>query len=211
MARRTMKIALGMTLTGPEMRSLRVDCDVVDEISSTLFGWWCQVLQRVPHHFESYPDISWDFTAADITGLDLVVYFVRSPAASIISGLGYTTSQAKNKGGATNWSTPWDRNGVISEVYIDGNFPAGRLAVCAFHELMHNKLQKDDGMHTIAGIGLGSSPSSECTRITPVDIQLMASRLLVSVPQFTGRLTGGLAEIFKNPPNANQTWQNICP
>jgi hypothetical protein len=203
MAAPNIKIALGMLLSADEMRRLNVDAQVVNEIRFVMWEFLFPILQRSSLVGNS-PDISWTYTRNDLTDRDLVVYFVANMQRSVIkkkfgqAALDNAIKAAKGKplGGLTTWNTPWDATGVISEVYVENNFPARKLGVNAFHELMHNKAQIDNSMHDIKGIGVGMTGGSECTRLTEADILLMTKKLTARVPQYADELPGDIAVKF---------------
>jgi len=66
--------------------------------------------------------------------------------------------------------------------------PAEKLALIAFHELMHNKLQRGNDMHKNGGGGLAVSPAQGWEQLTARNKQLMAAALRTPVRQYTGRL-----------------------
>ena len=77
-----------------------------------------------------------------------------------------------------------------SEVYVEHNLPAKKLANIAFHELMHNKLdtgaRRVPNIHTLGGIGL--SPTNEQSKLTGPNKQLMAQHMFKPVRQYTGAM-----------------------
>jgi hypothetical protein len=84
--------------------------------------------------------IAWNPTVQERTryrkNSSSVIYFVRDPSKSLIQRAGVVNSSGGDAAGRTATTS----NGVLSEVYVDMNMPADKLAHIAFHELMHNRL-----------------------------------------------------------------------
>src|SRR5262249_8919922 len=134
------KIALGSRLIQSEMSELGVDVDCLNEIADTLWLHLRKVLshpEAIKHGFT--PCVNWFTTADEIAPHDLVVYFVADPSKSLINELQLSTSTV-DLGGRTAIGS---KLGNVSEVYVDKNGPAQKLANIAWHELMHNKLRLD--------------------------------------------------------------------
>src|SRR5262249_42149323 len=100
---------------------------------------------------------------------------------------------------------------TISEVYVENNFPAKKLANIAFHELMHNKLRQGNAMHNTQGMNMGKSPATECSFMSPVDRERMALALNVKVPQYADRLTGAVAAKSLTPRQRQPVAKFFCP
>ena len=132
-------------------------------------------------------DFFWGFSAANIQTGEIVIYFVDSPADSLIRQL--APWKPHSSGGATMHPFP---SGTLSEVYVnayqgDSN-PARGLACTAFHEAMHNKLGPYFNLHGGGGGGLALSPGASDFGLTPMNKELMAPVLAKTVPQYTGFL-----------------------
>ena len=184
------KIALGMLVPASDMKQLNIDVDCLNAIQQKIWEHLFKILQRSPL-VGNFPDVGWQYKPSDITDRDLVVYFVRNSMKSVIKRVVGTTNT--HVGGLTAIGSP---KGTISEVYIENNFPPEKLGNMAFHELMHNKLQMDNSMHNIHGMGVGVSPATECSILTPVDIARMAGRLTTPVKQYADELTGDVPAKF---------------
>ncbi len=103
-------------------------------------------------------DFWWDPPAAAVTGDAVLIYFLRTPAESLVvkrepafTGLG---------GGGT---TRRIGAGTISEVYVESVLKGGTignmqaLINVAFHEAMHNKLQAGQEMHNDGGLAAATN------------------------------------------------------
>ncbi len=126
---------------------------------------------------------------------ELLVYLLASHGYSLIEKHNITVS--KTASGAT---VAIDSK-VLSEVYVGAMLPdpnfATLVAKCAFHELMHNKLNalppfvlpdsgRGDGLHNNGGGGLATGGQiSTSTPLTAQNISLMAANLERKVPQYT--------------------------
>src|SRR5262249_42190769 len=179
------KIALGSLMDANEMTNLGVDINCLNDITDTLWSHLCKVLSHpkaIRHGFT--PRVDWFTTAGEIAAHDLVVYFVADPSKSLINKLKLSTSTV-DLGGRTAIRTGV---GNVSEVFVQNNFPARKLANIAWHELMHNKLQKDDRMHKINGLQIGVSPVQICDFLSDEDRRLMAESIHLAVPQYTAAL-----------------------
>lgn len=201
------KIALGLCLEDRDMRALGVDVNCLNDIQDLLWVHLCRVLSHPRAKVHNFtPCVNWTTTADEVTDHDLVVYFVESPAGSIIRSLGAPIMTGDN-GGFTSSTL---KDGTISEVYVRQNFPARKLANIAFHELMHNKLRRGNEMHGLRGLNMGVSPATECSFLSPRDVELMAQGLNAKVRQYTGRLTGDVAAKFLNPPQRQPAAKFFC-
>lgn len=100
------------------------------------------------------PTVSWVFSPDEISGPDIVVYFLDNPGQSIIKAK-YPRHYQEATGGLTILGVPE----IVSEVYIEGSFPVKRISHAAFHEMMHAKLNLGNPMHNRVddprGQGLG--------------------------------------------------------
>ena len=124
-----------------------------NEITFTIFDHLMKIAKATPGRF--IPSPGWSYKPAHVQPHDVVLYFVLDSGSSLArKKLG--VEPGTRDGGFTFF------NGsvTLSEVYVDGSMPAVRLANVAFHELMHNKLEVGDGMHTMGG--LAAKPTHEC-------------------------------------------------
>ena len=143
-------------------------------------------------------DFSWEPRAASVGDHELLVYFLPSRSSSIVARF---SNDQPDKSGA-----PFPTGkGVISEVYIDtmeGDADYPRLvANCAFHEMMHNKLdayvnagdQVIVDLHVSGGGDLATGdpkkPITSSMRPNQTNINLMAKVLGKVHPQFTDDLS----------------------
>jgi hypothetical protein len=125
---------------------------------------------------------------------EMIMYFVPNPRRSLIK------SVAKRGAAHAGGGTVMTDQGMISEVFISeaaGDARIGRLlAVIAFHELMHNKLDAHptrgvvSDIHNLGGaakatVGHGDDPSDNNKR-------LMATHLGIRIPQYSGHLFSGV-------------------
>lgn len=148
-----------------------------NEVTYTIFDYLIQIGRKTPGKF--IPGPGWSYRAANVQAHDVVVYFVFDRSESIaLTKLGVQPSPGVG-GGFTYF------NGAVTvcEVFIDGSMPAHRLGNCAFHEVMHNKLERGDDMHTLGGVA--ASPTPERAILTEESIRLMSARMFRSVPQYT--------------------------
>jgi hypothetical protein len=150
------------------------------------------------------PMLAWDLTAAEraLNWQDKgtsVVHVLRSPSNSLIP-----SSITRSSGGDAAGRTATLPDGVLSEIYVENNMPADKLAHIAFHELMHNRLDvgttvvpinpnKDPssaGIHDTAlgGGGLAATPTTGYGKLTAKNATLMAKNLVTTVKQSTRHL-----------------------
>ena len=155
----------------------------VNKLAGTSLGWM----------------IAWDLTAAErkLNWADKgasVIHVLRSPANSLIP-----SSITRGSGGDAAGRTATLDDGVLSEIYVEDNMPADKLAHIAFHELMHNRLDvgatvipldqsKDPklaGIHDVAlgGGGLAATPTTGYGNLTAKNASLMARNLVTTVKQ----------------------------
>jgi hypothetical protein len=204
------KIALGLYMSGSDMKQVGLDIDALNDIQDELWFYLCKVIAQAPTVGRFVPCVNWCTKPEEVTNTDLVCYFVKNQSASIIGSLGLPTS-GKEAGGFTVIGS---RYGTISEVYVENNFPSKKLANIAFHELMHNKLQKDSSeLHNqTPGVGMGKSPATECSVLTPTDLLLMSKRLTAAVPQYPDLLPGELSrsQLFLNPKSKAPVAKFFC-
>jgi hypothetical protein len=154
----------------------------MNTITYTLWDLVFQVGQSMSSKTRLTPSPGWSYQASDLEPWDVVVYFVRDRSQSIAARLGAQPSD--DAAGLTSFTS----SGVVSEVYVEGNGPADKLALIAFHEIMHNKLQRGNSMHQNAGGGVAVSPTKGWEQLTARNKQLMAGALRTPVRQYTGAL-----------------------
>ena len=160
----------------------------VNKLAGTSLGWM----------------IAWDLTAAErkLNWADKgasVVHVLRSPSYSLIP-----SSITNGSGGDAAGRTATLPDGVLSEIYVEDNMPADKLAHIAFHELMHNRLDVGAtvipinsnpdplkrGIHDIAlgGGGLAATPTTGYGSLTAKNASLMAKNLVTTVKQSSRHL-----------------------
>jgi hypothetical protein len=135
------------------------------------------------------PSPSWNLRSGQLQGFDAVIYFVQDPSSGIARRVsGATIPSGSNLGGLTVSTS----KGVVCEVYVDGNLPAGRLANIAFHEFMHNRLDVGarviSNLHKFGGGGIATPPTSESSVLTLKNINLIAKNLFKPIKQYTGAM-----------------------
>ena len=155
-------------------------------ITYTLWEHLVRIARAIPGGF--IPGPSWSLRPAHLAAHDVGVYFVLDPSESVAAKLGIAVPGGPTAGGLTATTS----RGVVTEVYVDGNMPARRLANIAFHELMHNKLDVGyravSDIHRQGGLGLASKPTEEWSPLTAQNIKLMSANLVRSVRQYTGAM-----------------------
>jgi hypothetical protein len=148
--------------------------------------------------------IAWDQTAAERKQSwqdkgSSVIHVLRAPSNSLIPD-----TITKSSGGDAAGRTATLDDGVLSEIYVEDNMPADKLAHIAFHELMHNRLDvgatvvpinnsKDAskaGIHDVAlgGGGLAATPTTGYGSLTAKNASLMAKNLITTVKQSSKHL-----------------------
>jgi hypothetical protein len=162
------------------------DYSAKNTITYTLWEHLVAIARTVPGSF--IPGPSWALRAAHLMPHDVVVYFVLDPSQSVARSLGVRVPEESAAGGLTATTL----HGIVSEVYVEGNMPARRLANVAFHEIMHNKLDVGGGwkgdLHRKGGLGLAEKPTDEWSRLTDGNIRLMSANLFRKVRQHTGAM-----------------------
>lgn len=158
------------------------DSATKNTITYTLWEHLVALAKATPGSF--MPGPSWSLRAAHLQAHDVVVYFVLDPSQSVSRKKFEVAPPANANGGFTLTTS----KGVVSEVYVEGNMPARRLANIAFHEMMHNKLKMGDEMHVKGGLGLAQKTSEQWTVLSMDNIRLMSANLFRAVPQYTGSM-----------------------
>jgi len=119
---------------------------------------------------------------------DLVIYIVPTQSRSVIKARYGVNPPGADFGGSAYVRGKY---GNISEIYTDyeGITSGSDAADLAFHELMHNKLQMGDEMHSMEGdLGLGRAvlgTSFFGNRLGPGDLRRLCPALASNVPQCT--------------------------
>lgn len=122
----------------------------------------------------------------------VVIYFVASQEASKIKKLSDQNQVARIVSHATTagLTAQTIAGEVISEVYVENNFPTKKLAHIAFHEMMHNKL--DIGarvvpdLHRIGGgDGLHNTSTTGWASLTSQEAHLVSAHILSRIRQVT--------------------------
>jgi hypothetical protein len=115
-------------------------------------------------------DFFWDPAASG--SLTLVIYFVDDHASSVLRRI--RPSSPLGPGGTTHISGA----GNLSEVYLSAAAgqadTAAALARLAFHEGMHNLLNRGQSLHASGGGGLASETIFANTNLTQRNIDLLA-------------------------------------
>ena len=142
-------------------------------VKTTLEGWFAKIVDSTDTAV-----VSWVKSAPTIQDNELLVYFVGSRSSTILKYM------PGNKGGGTdNGYTVLGGSITGSEVYVSNS--KNGLAQIAFHELMHNKLQMNDGaLHQKDGLARIPIPPSG----TPSDANIkdMKAALKNTAKQWTG-------------------------
>jgi hypothetical protein len=212
-AMKDFKVALSLNMSEGDQRSLGLDVNALNDIQAELFTLFMQVVTVPPAHGKFLPLVSWDLTASDISDTDLVVYFLSRQSDSLIRLEGVIPLEGDH-GGLTSEinlsvgpeGTP-TKTVVLSEVYVQGNFPAKKLAKIAFHELMHNKRRVFREMHKEDGLAV--SPVAYCSMLSATNKARMSAALAKKVPQYTKKLRTGVPAIFLNK-KTKPVAQEIC-
>jgi len=147
-----------------------------NEVTYTIFDHLIKIARTTPGRF--IPGPGWAYRAAHVQPYDVVVYFVLDRSQSVVrKKLGI-----EPPAGAAGF-TYFNGSVTLSEVYVAGSMPALRLANAAFHEVMHNKLQLGDSMHSLGGVA--ASPTQERAILSAEGIRRMSAALFRAVPQYT--------------------------
>lgn len=161
-----------------------------ETIAKDLTHWFDDICKKSTTFRGSTVHCWWTSNVHLLDEDEMIIYFVPQPRRSLIRSVGKRNLPHKSGG------TVMTDQGMISEVFISecaGDARIGRLlAVIAFHELMHNKLDahptravvKD--IHNLGGaakatVGHGDDP-------TYGNRSLMAKHLGIRIPQYSGHL-----------------------
>ena len=151
--------------------------------------WPAPIRRRLQEHFDkvvgqssafSSASVVWTSRAPKLRTHDLLVYFVNSPSASVVTGL-HPTAHLGESG-----TTVVGSKDVASEVYVSGqqDDPKG-LSNLAFHELMHNVTKMTNTLHTQKLISLAREEVTADTPLSQGDIALMTGSLTKPRQQWT--------------------------
>ena len=168
----------------------------MEEISDEFANLMRDVQRLSPSPTWSGSSVAWDLTVTERATYfkehTVVVYFLATQESSKIKKLSDQNQVAKivNHSTTAGLTARTIKGEVISEVYVQYNFPTKKLAHIAFHEMMHNKL--DVGSSAIAdvhgisgGAGLHNSPTTGLASITAQEAQLVSANILRKVKQVT--------------------------
>ena len=160
-------------------------------IKEDLTDWFKTVCGYSKSYKSATVNCWWSSNALLVDEDELVVYFLPSPRHSLVKKVAGSLP-IKDSGGATFQT----KKGMISEVHISGAAGDARisrlLAILAFHELMHNKLDAHPSksvhkdVHKLGGAAKGTLSASD----SPSDSnkRLMGRHLGVEIKQYTGHL-----------------------
>jgi hypothetical protein len=122
---------------------------------------------------------------------DVIVYLVQYDVDGVVPTSGADRGQA----GSTNLHCQGSHTG--SEVYTSQAFVLRQgphsevhtfdpvyLANFIFHEMMHNKLQRNDAMHRVHGVGIAARSIDPSTDLNGADTRLLAPHLFDAHPQW---------------------------
>ena len=120
------------------------------------------------------------FTTGGIEDHEVLIYLLKSKAQSRIKKVAPSMDLGKTSKGNTLISS----QGNISEIYTSelSDWKMSDIVNLAFHELMHNKLQVGDDLHTDYGFGLAAGDVTGRT-LNERNIEDMAKALATKVPQ----------------------------
>lgn len=166
-----------------------LDRNVLYIMAACMQDWFNQICKGTNH---KYAEFHWVFGPGQVADNELLVYIVGSQLTSIIKW------KAPNFPLGYAGATYLDAGGMISEIYLeacrgDPHF-ARHLAVVAFHELMHNKLDANPSsqvvsdIHTQGGQGMALANLASSTMLTDGNIGLMRGALDRKQPQYTNRV-----------------------
>jgi hypothetical protein len=162
--------------------SLKVQEEISEELSRLFRQCWA-----LGSNVEG-TSIYWDATTEErersFKDHSIVCYFLADPQATLSRRAGVVLAGTQEAAGFTFQT----QKGVISEVYVEMNLPAQKLAHIAFHEMMHNKIDVGGGgadIHSAGGGGLANSPVTGFHSLTPRNAQLMSAAAFKKIKQNT--------------------------
>lgn len=141
-------------------------------ISGGLGDFFGRVMAGFPDYTVTTPFLRSNPT--DATDLDVIVYLVSGPEASVFSAL--RVSHPTGHGGLTVSPIPPGRRSA-SEVYVRTEM-GSLLARVIFHEVLHNKTgMGNQTLHRHASGGVTAASMSVATDVNAANIQLMGGNL----------------------------------
>ena len=161
-----------------------------ETIAKDLTHWFDDICKKSTTFRGSTVHCWWTSNVHLLDEDEMIIYFVPTPRRSLIR------SVAKRNLPHAGGGTVMTDQGMISEIFISeaaGDAGIARLlAVIAFHELMHNKLDAHPthpavrDIHLLGGaakatVGRGDDPTDGNKRI-------MAAHLGTKIPQYSGHL-----------------------
>jgi hypothetical protein len=168
----------------------------MEEISDEFSKLIRDVQRLAPSPLWSGSGVAWDLSSAEratyFKDYTVVVYFLANQEASKIKKLSELNQVAKivNHSTTAGLTARTIQGEVISEVYVQDNFPTKKLAHIAFHEMLHNKLDVGSiataDVHSIGGgPGLHNSPTTGWASVTAQEAKLLSDNILRKVKQVT--------------------------
>ena len=143
-----------------------------DTIKATLQGCFDRAVAA--QKLDAAVMVSWAASQPMVGPRDLVCYFVRSVADTIVAG--NVVKDAVPPAG--NWGITLFKNRIVgSEVYQNRPKKAVHAARLALHELMHNMALTGDTMHK-PGMSVGADPVLEDAALSEADMKWIAAHLL---------------------------------
>jgi len=132
-------------------------------------------------------DFHWNTAAEYLRPPEVVIHFLTEKSDSLVRKI--SSGAQLGPGGTTRIHA----SGNLSEVYVreslvamgGGADIARGLAVLAFHEAMHNKLQLGNSLHSKGGGGMAATTVYANTELNQPNIAKMAKALETAVPQNT--------------------------
>lgn len=165
-----------------------------ETIANNLTHWFDDICKRSTTFRGSTVHCWWTSNVALLDDDEMIIYFVPNPRRSLIKSV--AKSSAAHAGGGTVMTD----SGMISEVFISesaGDARIGRLlAILAFHELMHNKLDAHPTRSVVSDIhnlgGAAKATVSHSDDPSDSNKKLMAAHLGTRIPQYSGHLFSGV-------------------
>jgi hypothetical protein len=143
-------------------------------------------LCRRDSNFDDFSAFWWTHRPIGRAAHEPIVWMLKDKSQSIIKKVYQNVPISPTAAGQTYWKD----QGTISEVYLNDKslITPSAKAKMAFHELMHNKLQKGDELHSSSygtGLNLGSlNLSDDGTQLDWDNKDMMAAALGKVVPQY---------------------------
>jgi hypothetical protein len=165
------------------------------DIAKYLTEWFNSICFQSADFKNAQVDCWWSYNEALLEDDELLVYFLPEPRRSIIREVTGDLPAHVGLGGATVLSTKSGQSGMISEVYISGAAGdrqlAKLLAIVAFHELMHNKLDASPNspIKDIHSLGAAATPPLKNSSVpSNPNKAIMAKHLSRKIKQYTGHM-----------------------